>query len=90
MSFVDTMRIQGLTASDAVRGQRLLKIEQMATPVLLSRPCQICRVRKVATPRPSTWHYQPLIDLAALITACDYHTAVAVRGYLFDQVAIRP
>ncbi len=81
MSFVEAMKTQGLTAAAAVRGQRLLKIEQMATPTLLSKTCRICLVRKVMH-EPSTWHYRPLIDPTAVIAACDYHTAAAVRGYL--------
>lgn len=84
-NFVTAMMVQGLAASEAVRGRRLLKIGQMSTPVLLSRPCQICMVRKVVPPRPSTWHYRPLIDATALIMACDVHTSGAVRGYLRDN-----
>lgn len=84
LSFVNAMRIQGIAPSDAIRGQRLLKIARMATPVLLSKPCQICKARAVKEVRPSSWHYRPLIDATAVIVACDEHTARVVRGYLAD------
>ena len=89
--FVVAMKEHGLTGSAAIRGLRLLTIEPMATPELLSRPCGICAVRKRAEERrpggrgvafelnPSTWIYRPFINDSHPITACDYHTAQAVR-----------
>ena len=89
--FVVAMKTHGLTGSAAIRGLRLLKIEPMATPELLSRPCGICVVRKRVEARrpgysalaielnPSTWIYRPFINDNHPITACDFHTAQAVR-----------
>lgn len=80
-SFIEAMKAHGLTASAAIRGLRLLTIQPMGTPDLLSRPCGICVVRKRAEPSPSTWIYRPIIDGNHRITACDHHTAGAVRAY---------
>jgi hypothetical protein len=81
MVFIKVMKSHGLTASAAIRGLRLLKIQPMAPPELLSRPCGICVVRKRAAPSPSTWIYRPIIDGNHRITTCDHHMASAVRVY---------
>jgi hypothetical protein len=83
--FVAVMQVHGLTASSAIRGLRLLGIKPMPTPELLSRSCQICVIRKLAEPRPSTWFYRPLIEGENRITACDHHTATAVRAYCMGK-----
>lgn len=85
--FIEAMKTQGLTASAAIRGLRLLKIHPMAAPELLSRPCGICVSRKRAEPNPSTWIYRPIIGGDHRITACDHHTARAVRAYSKGQTS---
>lgn len=82
---VAAMQARGLSATVAIRGLRLLKIQPVATPELLSSACQICVARKLAAPSPSTWIYRPLIDGENRITACDHHTATAVRAYCMGK-----
>lgn len=82
---VQFMKVHGLTASATVRGQRLLRVQPMATPLLLSRPCQICLIRRPANADLSAWIYRPLIDATTVITACDFHTACAIRTYAQER-----
>ncbi len=84
--FIAAMTAQGLTAASAIRGLRLLRIRQVPTPELLSKPCVICAVRKRAPLNRSTWYYRPILDdepyaTASVIIACDDHMAGAVRAY---------
>ncbi len=82
-TLVRAMSVHGLTAANVVRGQRLLKIQAMATPLLLSQPCGRCvKHRGRDNADLSTWFYQPAIGgIPVNLLACDTHMAAAIRVY---------